>query len=254
MTVKSFNILTPFAIVGYIYYLVKDRSKFLLISVVFLSHIYMLFKSADTNHFQLQIHIFICLLSLTGLHYVCRQLFRGWKLSKVAFYSALAIYGLISVFIWIEPSALSKPWRIADNKAETAMVTFNSGVESDAILVAKFWHGVAFAFYTREDIKEELETTMGNGRWVDADFLDEDSLRSLLESGREIYVMESYMPSSAAAIFLGSESIAQRYSAYSLKTKIERMADYIELEQYYLADGVLMYRALLLDEINSESD
>jgi hypothetical protein len=246
-SIKSFNVLAPFALIGYVYFSIKDKNKFLLITLMLLSQLYLIVKipqASALERFLLPIYIFLCLLILEGLYCILRKVIRNDLIKRGCLFMALITYISLNLFIWVGPAKLLNPRLLSDNKYKEAFIAFNKDMEKDALLIASFWDGVAFAYYTRNDIKEELETTMGNKRWINAEYLYEETFQQLLSTGKQIYVMESYAPSTAGAIFLSQEELEKRYREFSMKSQIESMADNIGLEEYFSTDGVLIYKLI----------
>ena len=171
-SIKSFNILSFFALFGYIYLFIKDKAVFLLVTIMLLSQVYLIIKTPVPSvlaRFLLPIHIYFCLIGSVGLYYIFRRLIRNIRICTGCLITTSIIYISLSLFIWIGPVNLFQPRLQFDNKYKDTLISFDQNMEENAILIASFWDGVAFAYYTRTDISEELEATMGNKRWMDID-------------------------------------------------------------------------------------
>ncbi len=242
--IKSFNILAPFVLIGHIIYWFKDKSKFLLLCILWLSYSYVIAKLSrfDLETAFLPIFVYFALLILNGIVFINIYLKNNLKIGNAFGMIILPCYIILSVMIWIGPAKIFHPQITPDNNFKNEMLAFKERISDNDILIASFWHGVAFAFYTRYNPEEEIETTMGNQRWIDIDQLNVESVRQLLNEFADVYVMEAYAPSAVAKVIFDEKELEDRYFEQSLKAQIENMASNIKFHEYFKKNDIMIYR------------
>jgi hypothetical protein len=243
---KSFHILTPFAFLGLVYIYIKNKKLFLLLAVMILSQISLVVKASDVSSleaFLLPVFFFVSLLISCGLNWSLSGLVKLSRLRKSILAVLLICYAVFSLFLRIGPEGIFTPKILADNRFQNDIRSFNAGLSGNDSFIANFRDGVAFAFYTRTQSTEELETTMGNRRWFNAEYLDAAAFQELFKSGGEVYVMESYSPSPGASLLMSEQRLAGRFAHCSLKSKIENLIEGITLREHLRTNIILIYRA-----------
>ncbi|MBD3196555.1 MAG: hypothetical protein GF317_15975 [Candidatus Lokiarchaeota archaeon] len=242
---KSFHVLLPFALFGLIYSAMKNRFIFALFSIILAGNLFLFVKlnRDDLTTAMLPVFVFLIILAILGLNRINLSI-SSWIGNKNIFrYAVLAMYILINAFIWIGPSRLPHPRILNDRSYQEALINFANRTTDDVLFIASFWHGVAYSFYTRSDIEEELETTMGNNRWLDIEDLDKDKWAVIKRNYEEIYIQEAYSPSSAAKLLLSDSELKTRYEQNSIKARIAILDGEMGFIEFAKTDDIWIYKA-----------
>ncbi len=245
--VKSFLLMAPFVVVGYLVFFFRNRRIFWFITVVLAANAYYVVKARETSSLEswmVPIMFLFALMAAEGLI----QVFGGWMkrgwLSTGSIILAVVTFAAISLYSSIGMGRLIHPSIFTDTSYQKAMETTAAYTGDDGLVIASFWHGVSYAFYSRTDPNEELETTRGNTRWIDEQYLRIDDLNGVLSQGLPVCVVESYSPSPGARLFLSDDELAQRHEAYSLKERLERELKGLRLRAFINTHDLTIYRAV----------
>lgn len=247
---KSFHILAPFLVVGYIVLYRKNRALLLMINLVLLCQVYLLLKAREPSaleSFLLDIYFFPALAIAIGVGATLTALFRKPRVRAYFAAAIVVVYSLISLVFRVGPAGVLSPSLHKVNQYGEDFKALAAVLKPDDALIADFNTGVAFSFYTRSDPSEELETTMGNPRWVNADYMNAAKFATVMRSHERVFIVESYLPSPGATLMFSREQLEKRYLEHSLKSRFDQLATECHcavLERFMAMDLLRVYRAV----------
>jgi len=212
---------------------------------MFLSQLYQVVRSSSTSEietFLLQAWPFFSLVAAAGLLYLTKGIFRNRAAAGALNYIVLLPFVVINLLFWIGPDRMVNPRIMPDKSYQESLKLLEGRMGANSTLLAGFWDGVSYAYYTRVDPREELETTMGNTRWVNVEYLKAAELEALRADGVQIYVMDSYSSSIGASLLLSKQELEARSRSSSIRSQVERMAGGEELLDFFQTPDFRVYR------------
>jgi hypothetical protein len=254
LLVKSFHFALLFLPPGLFFAAKRNRSLLGLCLIMFVTQFYILAKVGDVTvlgAFLLPVHVFIAMLAAFGVVQSIRWLKVRSRATAIGLSIVSLLFVVTSLAYLLGPAKLLAPKLGWSDSWREAMRHIQSEVGRDGVLIANFRYGVAYAFYTREDKSEELETTVGNRRWISYEYLQPSDLQNLIEERPRILVLESYSPSPGPEMLLSQTQLANRFEKNSMKSAIERMLPGVWLRKLRITEQIAVYE---VETDSAESD
>ncbi len=245
LIIKSFHWAAIFLPIGLIALFLRRKPLFVLVTITLTCQAYIIAKIGDVTilgAFFLQVYVFLALIIAEGVRWA-GELLKAHAALRRGLTIALSLIFIISSLVLLAgPAGLLSPKITWDNTWRHGIDELGEQLTENGIVVTNFRYGVAYAFYSREDTDEELETTTGNRRWINFEYLTSPKFQVLLQEYEQIFIIETYSPSPGPQLFLSEEQLRARFNRHSAKSEIETLVPTATLTNYILTDDFKIYQ------------
>lgn len=234
---RSFHVLLPVLLLGAIVAARKQRLLLRCFVAVVVGSLYPVLKGNRQllDSALLPLYPILALLAAHGIVWIADRISRRLAINRSIRGIITGAYVLAALLIWVGLAELISPKIVPDQSFQQETKRLRAMIGEDGILIATFWDGVAYAFYSRDSKDEPIEASRGASSWVDIEQLNRESMERLFDRRSGVYVLESYKPSAAAkwlyggrdgilSRFLGEGEMGERYEKYSILTPADRLA------------------------------